>query len=338
MISQHGLATLGTPSTEEHQEMSNRDRNHGHEDHDDDDLHDRGLQFDLQTLMQRRHALKLFSGAAMLALVGCSDKKDETPAATATSGSTAATGAATSAGTNASVAATTAGSVAATAAATVSPIPTSATPLSSCTVIPTETAGPYPGDGSNGPNALAASGIVRSDITSSFGTSTTVAKGVLLTIALTLVDTKNSCKPMNGAAVYLWHCDQAGLYSMYSPGATNENYCRGVQAADANGVAIFKSIFPGAYSGRWPHIHFEIYPSLAVANSSSNKRATSQLALPEDVCKTVYATSGYAQSLTNLAQTPLARDNVFSDGWALQMADVKGSVANGYTATLPVGV
>lgn len=42
--------------------------------------------------------------------------------------------------------------------------------------IPDETAGPYPGDGSNGPNVLAESGIVRSDITSSFGSSTTKAR------------------------------------------------------------------------------------------------------------------------------------------------------------------
>lgn len=35
--------------------------------------------------------------------------------------------------------------------------------------IPDETAGPYPGDGSNGPDVLEQSGIVRSDIRSSFG-------------------------------------------------------------------------------------------------------------------------------------------------------------------------
>ena len=34
--------------------------------------------------------------------------------------------------------------------------------------IPEETAGPFPGDGSNGPNALRTSGVVRSDIPSRF--------------------------------------------------------------------------------------------------------------------------------------------------------------------------
>lgn len=35
--------------------------------------------------------------------------------------------------------------------------------------VPDETAGPYPGDGSNGPNVLTESGIVRSDIRPGFG-------------------------------------------------------------------------------------------------------------------------------------------------------------------------
>ena len=44
----------------------------------------------------------------------------------------------------------------------------------------------------------------------------------------------------------------------------------------------FTSIYPAAYSGRWPHIHFEVYPSLADA-TTARAAATSQLALPEDV-------------------------------------------------------
>src|SRR5215212_5924224 len=56
------------------------------------------------------------------------------------------------------------------------------------TVIPEETAGPFPGDGTNGPNALAASGVVRSDIRSSFGTSSTLAAGVPLTIKFVVLN------------------------------------------------------------------------------------------------------------------------------------------------------
>jgi protocatechuate 3,4-dioxygenase beta subunit len=296
------------------------------------DLHDRGLAFDLATIMQRRRALMLLggaaAGAAALVVVGCGDDDKTTPA-TATAPTGSGSGSPSAAATE----------VASGSTATVAAIPAGATPASACTgAVPSETGGPFPGDGSNGPNVLTQSGILRSDIRSSFGTSSTVAQGVPLSVVLTIVDTKNSCKPLPGAAVYAWHCDINGNYSLYSQGVTNENYLRGVQVADANGVLTFKSVFPGCYSGRWPHIHFEVYPSLDAANSSRNALVTSQLALPEDICKAVYATTGYSQSVTNLARVSLKSDNVFSNGWDLQMPTVTGSVANGLTAALLVGV
>jgi protocatechuate 3,4-dioxygenase beta subunit len=260
--------------------------------------HDRGLAFDLATL-NRRRVLALFGGAGLATLVGCA------------SGSTDSTAAATSSTTSA------ASSAAACA-----------------TEIPEETAGPYPGDGTNGPNILTESGIVRGDIRSSFGSASGTAQGVPLTITLTVQD---DCKALAGAAVYLWHCDRDGNYSMYSKGVTDQNYLRGVQETDSSGQVTFTSVFPGAYAGRWPHAHFEIYPSLEQATSSKNAIHTSQLALPEDVCKVVYATDGYAQSVKNLSQVSLAKDNVFSDGYDLQVATVTGDVTNGYVVRLTVG-
>lgn len=204
--------------------------------------------------------------------------------------------------------------------------------------IPEETAGPFPGDGSNGVNVLTESGIVRSDLTTSFGSGSKVAEGVPLTIRLTVLDTGNGSAALAGAAVYLWHCDIDGKYSLYSDGVTEENYLRGVQEADSDGVVTFTSIFPAAYSGRWPHIHFEVYPSLEKATTASDKLRTSQLALPEDACGLVYATDGYSQSVSNLEQTSLDSDNVFSDGYSLQLAKVTGTVDEGMTATLNVPV
>lgn len=207
-----------------------------------------------------------------------------------------------------------------------------------CSVVPGETAGPYPGDGSNGPNVLNQSGVVRKDIRSSFGTMSGTAAGIPLTLRFIIRDVSGSCSNLAGAAVYAWHCTRDGGYSLYSSGITNQNYLRGVQATDSSGVATFTTIFPGCYSGRWPHVHFEVYPSLAKATSVSNKVATSQLALPESTCRTVYATSGYSSSLSNLNGITLARDNVFSDGTTHQMATLTGNTTDGYTATLAVGV
>ena len=209
--------------------------------------------------------------------------------------------------------------------------------LSSCSKIPEETEGPFPGDGSNGPNVLTEDGVVRSDIRSSIGSASGVAKGVPLTVEVTVVDA-TTCAPRAGAAVYVWHCDMNGGYSMYSQGVSDENYLRGVQATDANGKASFQSIFPACYQGRWPHIHFEVFPSVASTKRASNKIATSQMALPKDVCNAVYATSGYSQSVTNLSHVSLASDMVFSDGVSLQVPRFTGNTSDGYVAQLVVAV
>ena len=240
---------------------------------------DQGLAFDVETLLSRRQALRILGVAgAGLTIAACA------PGATALlTGSPGAS-------------------------------PTSAgSSTAECAAIPEETAGPYPGDGSNGPDVLNQSGVVRRDIRSSFGSSTTTAAGVPLTIELTILDLADGCAPYAGAAVYLWHCDQDGNYSMYSQAIQDENYLRGVQAAGDDGVVTFQSVFPGCYSGRWPHIHFEVYPSLEAATDPANKIATSQVALPQDSCATVYATDGYASSASNLDGVSLGSDNVFGE-------------------------
>lgn len=205
--------------------------------------------------------------------------------------------------------------------------------------IPEETAGPYPGDGSNGPNVLSESGVVRSDITSSFGSASGVATGVPLTMRFRVYDlTGDDIAVMAGAAVYAWHCDADGNYSMYDGDAVNENYLRGVQETGDDGWLEFTTIFPGCYAGRWPHVHFEVYESLDKATSASNKLRTSQLAFPQDVCEQVYATSGYESSVANLAGVSLDSDGIFSDGYSLQLAKMTGSVEEGFVATLAVPI
>lgn len=273
--------------------------------------HDLGLEYDLGTL-QRRRFLGLFAGAGLAVVAGCATDND-------TDSTTSGTTTTTSSTPSASSSSTTAGTV-------------------DVDEIPQETAGPYPGDGSNGPNVLTESGIVRKDITKSFGSASGVATGVPLTVELTILDAAKDT-PLAGAAVYLWHCDAQGRYSLYSDGATNENYLRGVQAADSNGKVAFTSIFPAAYMGRWPHIHFEVYSSLSEATAAGKISATSQLAFPKDVCDTVYATDGYDGSAQNMQQTSLEDDNVFGDDDGVdQLATVTGDVGSGYVAKLNVGV
>jgi protocatechuate 3,4-dioxygenase beta subunit len=205
--------------------------------------------------------------------------------------------------------------------------------------IPDETLGPFPADGSNGVNALAEEGVVRSDITSSFGASTGVADGIPLEVVLDVQDLANGGDPLTGAAVYIWHCDAEGRYSLYSDGATDENYLRGVQEVGADGSVTFTSIFPGCYPGRWPHIHFEVYESLDAATNGRNAIKTSQLAFPQTVAETVYADDRYPGSAGNLAQLSLQSDMVFGDdGAVLQLATMSGDNDAGLEALLAVGI
>lgn len=276
-------------------------------DHGDDD-HDRGLAFDVGTLVARRRALQMIGGAGLLALVGCGSGSGS-----GSSGSSATT-------TSAAGAAASSGSTTADG------------------VIPEETAGPYPGDGSNGPDVLSESGIVRQDITTSFGDASGTAEGIPLEIRLVVTDADGG-DPRSGAAVYVWHCTREGGYSMYSEGVEDQNFLRGVQETDGDGAVAFTSIFPAAYDGRWPHVHFEVYESVDSATNGGDPIATSQIALPKATCDEVYATDGYEQSTSNLARTSLETDMVFADSYEQELGTVTGSVDGGdLVVTLPVGV
>jgi protocatechuate 3,4-dioxygenase beta subunit len=269
--------------------------------HDHPHHHAHGLVHDLRAIsLSRRRMLRMLGGAALVPIVGGCTSSNASDGVDAGGGD--------------------------------------ATGGASCAEIPSETGGPYPGDGSNGVNALTATGIFRSDIRPSFGSASAIADGVALTVTLTVVDVATSCAPLADRAVYIWHCDRDGNYSLYSPAVTSQNYLRGVQVTDAAGQVTFTTIFPGCYSGRWPHIHFEVYPSLASATTGGNALRTSQLALPEAASSAVYASTGYTSSASNLSHVALATDNVFSDGTTLQTPTISGSVAAGYAIALRVGV
>jgi protocatechuate 3,4-dioxygenase beta subunit len=267
-----------------------------------DDLVDQGLSFDVGTLVSRRRVLSLF-GAGVAGAAGLS------AAACGTSARS---------------------SPGATAPAGSSP---------GLTEIPDETSGPYPADGTNGPDVLENSGVIRKDITSSFGTSTTKAKGIPMTLTLTVLDMVNGGSPFAGVAVYVWHCDRDGNYSMYSSGPENENYLRGVQIAGDGGKVTFESIYPACYPGRWPHVHFEVYPDQGAISGAAQRLATSQVALPKNTCDTVYATTGYQVSAGKFSTLTLATDNVFGDDSGVhQMATVTGDIENGYEVSLTVPI
>ncbi len=283
----------------------------------------------MQHLADRRRALKWFAGAGTAALVaGCggSGSAASDTVAVVSGGTTTTTPTPTS---------------------TTTPTPTS-TSTTACIVDPTETAGPYPADGTNTSNgstsnALTISGIVRSDIRSSFISSTTVAAGVKVVLTLRVVNVNATCAPLAGYAVYLWHCDRTGNYSLYGTSTAAESYLRGVQMTDGNGEVTFTTIFPAAYSGRYPHMHFEVFSSLANATGGRYSVLTSQLAMPAAACTAVFAdTTTYPGSATRFTQTAIGNDNVFGDNTAAQISQqtptLTGDPTNGYAGTAVIGL
>jgi protocatechuate 3,4-dioxygenase beta subunit len=200
-----------------------------------------------------------------------------------------------------------------TTATATTPTTTTTPPVSSatCVVTPSETAGPFPSI------TLPVRSDVREDRT-----------GLLLTLAISVVNTSAGCAPVSNASVEIWHCDAAGNYSEYG-NVSSSTWLRGIQPVDSNGVARFTTIYPGWYAGRATHIHVEV-----MVNNRSVK--TTQIAFPEEINSAVYASGVYAAKGQN--PTKATNDMVFSDGVTSELASVAGNTSSGYAATFTVGI
>jgi hypothetical protein len=77
---------------------------------------------------------------------------------------------------------------------------------------------------------------------------------------------------------------------------------------------------------------------VADATGGGSLVATSQVALPEDVCNQAYAADCYEQSVTNLSQVSLESDMVFSDSYAQELDSVTGGADDGFVVGLSVPV
>jgi protocatechuate 3,4-dioxygenase beta subunit len=145
---------------------------------------------------------------------------------------------------------------------------TAATAAPDCVLMPELTEGPYYLD----------LDLVRSDITEG-------KSGLPLDLRVTVVDA-GSCRPIEGAAVDVWHCDAEGAYSGVQ-GAEGETFCRGVQMTDANGTAEFRTVFPGWYTGRAVHIHIKV-------SADDDQTHTGQLFFDQETLSAVYTSEPYA--------------------------------------------
>jgi protocatechuate 3,4-dioxygenase beta subunit len=296
-------------------------------------------------VLSRREALKLLAAASAAMLAGCSTEQAGSTPATSTavqgqagSDPEAATVVATleAAGLNEEAAtsvataeaqATGAATSEATAVTTAEAAAGAATTLPACIVSPELTEGPYFVDEQ----------LNRSDIRTNSADGS-VSEGVPLELVVRVSQIGNDgCTPLGGAIVDIWHCDALGVYSgvtdrSQGQNTTSDDFLRGYQVTDENGVARFTSIYPGWYRGRAVHIHFKVRTDPAAGQS---REFTSQLFFDDAVSAQVYTQEPYAGK--GMADTSNARDGIYrNNGDQLLLALTPAG--QGYTTTFDVGL
>jgi protocatechuate 3,4-dioxygenase beta subunit len=180
----------------------------------------------------------------------------------------------------------------------------------SCVLTPEMTEGPY----------YLEHEAVRSDITEG-------KPGTPLRLDLTVVDA-DTCRPIPGATVEVWHADATGNYSGFGSTTSNTTFLRGIQHAAANGTVTFHTLYPGWYQGRATHIHLK-------ANTSGNTVHTTQLFFEEDVNDAVYGTSPYDSHTGR--RTTNTQDGIYQSGGA-QSTLKTARDGGGYVGTLTIGI
>lgn len=275
-------------------------------------------------LLTRREMLKLLAAlGATTAVAACAPNLvgNTTPATTAP------TGAATTAPTVASGALPTATTAAATAAATTTAEPAAVAttvPLPTCVVRPEQTEGPYFVD----------TQLNRSDIRSDPADGS-VRAGALLSLAFRVARVGDTCAPLPGAMVDVWHCDADGVYSGVSDnnfGSTaGQQFLRGYQVTDAGGAATFTTIYPGWYPGRAVHIHFKI----RTEENGANYEFTSQLYFDDAFTDAVFTREPY--SARGERNTRNNSDGIYRNGGELLTLNVTPD-GDGYAAVFEIGL
>jgi len=160
-----------------------------------------------------------------------------------------------------------------------------------CTLSPEQTEGPYHVENP----------LLRRNVTER-------RPGVTLFVSLRVASAA-TCAPIPGAVVEIWHADASGAYSGFN-GAENDTFMRGRQVTGVSGVATFRTVYPGWYTGRTPHIHVK-------AHVGGSEVHTGQVYFDEAVSSAVYAREPYVARGTQ--DTTNAEDFIFANGGAESM-------------------
>jgi protocatechuate 3,4-dioxygenase beta subunit len=181
----------------------------------------------------------------------------------------------------------------------------------SCILTPEQTEGPY----------YIAVEKVRRNITEGH-------PGTPLLLRTTVVNASN-CRPIRNAAVDVWHADAAGIYSGFGDGAGNRTFMRGIQRTNANGLAVFRTVYPGWYQGRTVHIHVKVH-------LGGNVVHTGQLYFPDSVTDAVYRRAPYTNRANRTTRN--VDDAIYRNGGRRSLVKVRRNASGVYVATITMGV
>ena len=164
--------------------------------------------------------------------------------------------------------------------------------------------------------------VERQDITEGLA-------GAALMVRISVVDGAN-CAAVEGAVVEIWHADAGGVYSGFAGqlggvDTTGEDFLRGAQRTNREGVAEFGTVYPGWYPGRTTHIHVKVL--------IGENELTSQLYFPEAVTAEIYASGAYASH--GQKDTANEADGIMD---AMQLMTITGDLTEGYVATITLAV
>lgn len=194
-----------------------------------------------------------------------------------------------------------------------------------CIVRPEQTEGPYFLDEK----------LNRSDIRSDPSTKHVKAgTPLMLTFQIMRIGAE-SCLPLSGALVDIWHCDAMGVYSdVRDPwfDTIGQQFLRGYQVTDTQGEARFVTVYPGWYPGRTVHIHFKIR-----TGSADQRRFdfTSQLYFSDELTDRIHSQQPYISRGSRMTRN--RHDGIFRHGGD-RLIPIMTSTTDGYAATFPIGL
>ncbi|KAJ5661374.1 aromatic compound dioxygenase [Penicillium longicatenatum] len=194
---------------------------------------------------------------------------------------------------------------------------------------------------SEGPYWYPRSQKLRQDIAES-------QEGVPLVLDIALMDI-DTCEPLTGVLVDIWHCNATGSYSSFTGLDPNESFgkvykeqtgrtfstsdglpqseleglstdsetwLRGMWPTDIHGATSFQTIFPGFYIERAIHIHVQVHTNWSVILNGTISHgpivSTGQIFFAEELEEEIMAMEPYA-SHTQISRLKNVNDGIYTN-------------------------